>query len=296
MSDLQSSLNRRELLHLAAATGSLATLPGRASADDVAKARFAIIDTNISLFHWPFRRLPLNETEQLVATLRSLGVTQAWAGSFEGILHRDVSAVNQRLADECRQFAELIPFGTINLASPGWEADLRQCFETHQMPGIRLFPNYHAYKLTNPRLEALLNAVADAGRLTQIAVSMEDTRMQHPLVPVRDVDLKPLTALLMKVPTARVQLLNHRLRLSFAEMLAKNPGLYLDTARVEGTDGIPKLIHSLPGGRVLFGSHAPFLIPQAAMIRTHESGQLTDDELAAVLSGNAKRFLRSIGV
>ncbi len=36
-----------------------------------------IVDTNISLSRWPFRRLPGDEPEKLVATLRHRGVVQA---------------------------------------------------------------------------------------------------------------------------------------------------------------------------------------------------------------------------
>ena len=48
-----------------------------------------------------------------------------------------------------------------------------------------------------------------------------------------------------KVPEARVQLLNHRLRSPLLETLAPIPGLYFDTARVEGTDGVPNLVSNL---------------------------------------------------
>ena len=71
------------------------------------------------------------------------GIAQAWAGSFEGILHRDIAEVNQRLADACSNRAELIPVGSINPELPDWEDDLRRYIDEYDMPGVRLHPNYH---------------------------------------------------------------------------------------------------------------------------------------------------------
>ena len=48
-----------------------------------------IIDTNVNISRWPFRRLAGDETPDLVARLRKRNVTQAWAGSFDGILHKE---------------------------------------------------------------------------------------------------------------------------------------------------------------------------------------------------------------
>lgn len=76
-------------------------------------------------------------TEKLVKKLRSLGVTQAWAGSFEAILHRDMATVNQRLVRECRQSPELVPIGSVNPLLPDWENDLQRCFREHGMPAVR---------------------------------------------------------------------------------------------------------------------------------------------------------------
>ena len=56
-----------------------------------------IVDTNVHLSRWPFRRLAGDETSDLVARLRARDVTQAWAGSFDGIFQKDLAAVNERL-------------------------------------------------------------------------------------------------------------------------------------------------------------------------------------------------------
>ena len=285
-------MNRRDVLNLAVSAGTASVvLPAAAarSAEDEAPS-FQIIDTNISLFAWPFRRLPLDDPEILVGKLRSLGIVQAWAGSFEGILHRDITGVNQRLTEACRSRSELIPIGSINPALPDWENDLRRCIEEHDMPGIRLHPNYHGYTLDDPRFARLLELATAAGQFLQIAAAMEDARTQHSLLQVPDVDFTPLPNLMTAVAGARVQILNFNSRPPLLQQLADVPGVFFDTARVDGTDGVPKLVQSVPSGRVFFGSHSPFLMPEAALIRVHESAILDEAALRAVLSEDAKQL------
>lgn len=283
-------LNRRDVLSLAATAGAgTVFLTAAAEASDRTKP-IRIIDTNVSLFEWPFRRLPLDDAEVLVKKLRSLGIDQAWSGSFEGILHRDISSVNGRLAEVWAKWPELVAIGSVNPELPGWEEDLRRCHEVHRMPGIRLHPGYHGYTLDDPRFVQLLKDATTAGLFVQIAAAVEDTRTQHPQLRVSDVDLAPLAEVVRSVPGARVQILNYRPRGDVFEQLAKTTEVVFDTARVDATDGVAKLVRSLSPGRVLLGTHAPFLIPEAALIRVHESGQLDEAGLRAVYAGNAERF------
>ncbi len=276
-------MDRRDLLKTVTAAGSASVLAaGAAESADQQTPNSKLIDTNISLFQWPFRRLPLDDAERLVSKMRSLGITQGWAGSFEGVLHRDITSVNQRLVEVCKQHKELVPIGSINLELPDWQSDLRRCFQAHNMPGVRLHPNYHGYKLSDSRFADLLEQCASAGRFVQIAVAMEDTRTHHPLVQVADVDLASLPKLMRQFANTNVQLLNHRGRGSAFVELTTMPNVYFDCARVDGTDGIAKLVRTGANERVLFGTHAPFLIPEAALIRTYESN-LTEVELRSLM-------------
>jgi predicted TIM-barrel fold metal-dependent hydrolase len=284
-------LLRRELLNTALAAGAASLLTGERSLAAPPDAPVGgMIDTNVHLFHWPFRRLPLDETPLLVTKLRSLGFSQAWAGSFEGILHRDVAGVNARLVQACQPYPELQPVGTINLELPGWQTDFERCRDQFAMRHIRLYPNYHGYTLADARFTDLLRQAAVAGMLVQIAVSLEDVRTQHPLVQTADVDWGPVPDLLHKVPGARIQLLNAKLQNTQLIKIAQVPGLSVDTARSEGIDGVANLVRRLPPGRVNFGSHAPFFIPESALIRVSEA-TLTPAETEQLMRTNALAFV-----
>ena len=280
------AFSRRRLLQTALATAVRPTL--------AAAATPTLTDANVSLFHWPFRRLPLDEPAVLAARLAALGIGEAWAGSFEGLLHRDLDGVNTRLAAACRDIRtlRLRPFGSVNPLLPDWPEDLRRCAHVHGMPGLRLHPNHHGYRLDHPEFDRLLRLAGEAGLLVQLAVSTEDTRTQPPQTQVADVDLHPLPALLARHPRTRVLLLNHRPGSLTAE-LARQPNLWFDLARTEATDGVARLVQLAGNGRVLFGSHAPFLIPEAALIRVEEGllAGLPTAEAEALLMTNARRLL-----
>jgi predicted TIM-barrel fold metal-dependent hydrolase len=298
MNPTQPQIPRRDFLKsallTAAVTGVSRTDAARANDGATGPAPAGgWVDTNVSLFQWPCRRLPLDRTEALVEKLRQHGFSEAWAGSFEGILHRDIAGVNERLAAECKRIGGglLRPFGSINPTLPDWEEDVRRCHEKHGMRGIRLHPNYHGYTLGDPRFARLLGLAAERNLTVQIAVLMEDTRTHIELMRVADVDVMPLADLMPQHPRARVLLLNSgKVLQRLPEKLAATRGLYYDTARIEGSGEVGRLAKALPKGSVVFGTHAPFFIFESALIKMDEAG-LGAEDLRAVLSQNARSLL-----
>jgi hypothetical protein len=260
-----SELNRRDFCKRALAATGLALISGAEAAQTRSDSR-GFIDVNVNLSRWPLRRLRLDSTAALVAKLRDHGVMQAWAGSFDGLLHKDIGSVNSRLADECRRYGRglLVPFGSINPKLPDWEEELRRCAGDHRMPGIRLHPNYHGYKLDDPEFARLLRLAAERRLIVQLALIMEDERMMHPLLRVGPVDTTPLADLVKQTPGVRLVLLNAlgKLRAQPLLDLIAAGEVHVEISMLEGVGGVGAARGSA-GQRVL-GSHAPlfyFVVP-----------------------------------
>jgi predicted TIM-barrel fold metal-dependent hydrolase len=252
-----------------------------------------IVDVNVHLGRWPFRRLRGDDAPALAALLRSKGVVEAWAGTFDGAFHLDLAAANARLAEECRRHGDglFVPFGSVNPAQVDWEEDLRRCHEVHRMKGVRLHPGYHDYTLADPRFADLLRRATERGLIVQIAVKLEDVRTQHRLARVPTVDVAPLPALLRAVPGARVILLNALMDVKgpMLETLAAPGNCWFEISALETLGGLDVLRRQVRTDRLLFGSHAPFFTWEAARLKLREAG-LPPDVERALLSGNASYF------
>lgn len=255
-----------------------------------------ITDVNVWLSRWPNRRLPLDETPQLVSTLTSLNITEAWCASLDGLLHRDLRAVNRRTVAECQQHAPgmLRPVAVINPALPGWQADLEDCRQLN-IRILRLMPGWHGYDLTSPDFRQLLQSAHQARMLVQICLRLEDPRIQHTLLQIPDIDASPLLAPEITAINCRLMLLNAlaTTSLDLAGRLAASAGIAFDIAMLEGLAGLERLTSALPGNRIHYGSFSPVFVPQATSLKLQES-LLPAPLQNLILRDNAAELLRNL--
>lgn len=290
---------RRKFVMGAAAAVTGAALGVRAQSSSAVhvmdwKSPVSLVDVNVNLSRWPLRRLPHDETPVLVEKLRNQNVSQAWAGTFDGLLHKDIATANARLAEECKRYGGglLVPFGSINPMLPDWEEELRRCAEDYRMPGIRLHPNYHDYTLENAVFLRLLYLASERDLIIQIALVMEDERMMHRLMRVEPVDAAPLADALRRNPRARIVLINalRTLRGNDLKRVLDSGNVSVEISMLEGVGGIERLLEQIPASRLLFGSHAPLFYFESALLKLRESA-VQGDDLKAIGNENARRLL-----
>jgi uncharacterized protein len=281
-------------------------LTGQPAAPDPAAATSSqapgIIDTNVNLFSWPFRALKYRDTRALVTKLKKHRVIEAWAGSFEALLSKDMDGVNARLAAECREHAPafLIPFGSINPAWPDWQEDVRRCHEVHKMPGLRIYPGYQPFDLDHPGMERLVKMTSERGLVLQVVFGMEDPRVHHPTINVGPVSFIPLLKAVEGTPNAKIQLLHFSgsIRGEGLSQFMKQTNTVMDISQLEGNGAVGRMIGSVQGlpsarapvERILFGSHAPYFPVETAILKLIES-PLDVQQLQAIMQGNARRLL-----
>lgn len=253
-----------------------------------------LIDTNAYLGRWPFRRTPCDELDRLLELYQRYRISEAWVSSLEGLFHRDLGGLNHRLYQTCRTVKQmrLVPFGSVNPRLPDWKEDLRRCAQQYKMPGIRLHPNYHRYRLDEPVFAQLLDLAEQYGLLVQLAVRMEDGRVQDERFFVPDVDLKPLGQLLQGRSGVRIMLLN-----SFTNEarpllppLVQSGQVWVEIATLEGLGALEHAVQHLRADRIAFGSHLPLFCLESALLKMHES-PLSQLHRQAISEENARRFL-----
>lgn len=220
----------------------------------------ALVDTHVYLGHWPLAQLDATTPEELVARLQRENIRSAWVGSFDGLFHKDIHAVNARLVDACRTRGGelLVPVGSINPALPDWEEDLRRCHDVLKMPAVRLHPTYHGYALNDPRLAQLLEQASKHSLLVQIVTQLPAAKHRLLTPAAKSVPLSPLAAIARSLPNLRLIISGpppHER--ATTERFAEITNVYFDVASASTGNELARLSQTAASNRLVYGTAAP---------------------------------------
>ncbi|MFQ6043322.1 MAG: amidohydrolase family protein [Candidatus Poribacteria bacterium] len=232
-----------------------------------------IIDVNAYLGHWPFRQLRYNTAEELIELMDSNGIDKAVVSSINAIFYKNCQSGNEELTEQTREYRDrFIPFATLNPMYPGWEEDFERCVEGFDMRGIRMFPHYHNYKLTDDASVRLIHKATLRGMPVSIPLRVVDRRQRHWLDSARDLSLPEIEEIIKQCPDTNFILTNgigwENSQLAQNEFF-KSCNFLIEISRLTSVlqESIPQLLDALGPTKLAFGTGIPFKYPRPATLK-----------------------------
>lgn len=265
-----------------------------------------LIDINAYVGHWPFMQLKYNTCEALGQRMDKFGVDVSVISSMNGLFYKNTQSANQELYDELkaskRYKNRLVPFAVINPIYAGWRQDMETSINKLGMKGIRLYPKYHDYEMTDPSLIELVKRARDMNVPVTFCYRMVDSRQRSWMdidyvayTPKPEWSLKDIFPIIKEVPDAKYMILNVTNSIALNkedEVIFKKANVLMDTSGRTLND-IGSLLKTQGKERFAFGTHSPILDYLTGLLRIESLRESEADAATKELlrSGNAKKFL-----
>jgi predicted TIM-barrel fold metal-dependent hydrolase len=264
-----------------------------------------LVDINAYVGHWPFKQLKYNTCEALLNRMDRFGVDKSVVTNLNGIFYKNTQPGNLELYQEIQTQksykGRLIPFAIINPIYPGWRSDFEKCMKMG-MRGIKLYPQYHDYELTDPSCIELVKMARSHDLIVGLTMRMVDSR-QRSWMDIEQVagtsksewTLKDLIPIIKEVPDVKYFILNLANSLQLNEedtyLIHKGKILFDSSGRIISDMG--QSIKTFGKDKFAFGTHSPILDYLTGLLRIESlRPDEADEETKELLrSGNALKML-----
>lgn len=264
-----------------------------------------LIDINAFVGHWPFMQLQYNTCDALGQRMDKFGTGISLVSNINGIFYKNTQAANEELYRAIRASRRykdrLIPLAVINPTYAGWQRDLKTCVQKFGMRGVRVYPRYHDYEITDPLLIMLVRMSRDMGLPVFFVNRMVDSRQRSwmdldyvPYTPKPEWTLKNFMPVVKAVPDAKYVIANvcNGFALSPDENeVFKKANVLMDTSG-RSLVNLPELIKIYGSECFAFGTHSPILDYLTGLLRIDSlrKSEADEDTKERLRSGNAKKF------
>ena len=252
-------------------------------------------------------QLKYNTCEALAHRMDRFGVDVSVISNLTGVFYKNTQLANQELYEEIRSLKRysdrFVPFAVINPIYAGWRLDLETSISKLGMRGIRLYPEYHDYEITNPSLIELVKRARDQDLAVAFSFRMEDSRQRSWMdidyvvgTPKPERALKVIFPIIKEVPDAKYLILNVANSLHLEENdieLFKKAEVLMDTSGRTLAD-LGSLLITYGKERFAFGTHSPILDYLTGQLRIESLRESEADAATkeVLRSGNAKSMLK----
>jgi predicted TIM-barrel fold metal-dependent hydrolase len=248
-----------------------------------------IIDVNASFGFWPSQPFPYSDLQQFEEVYARNGVDEVWVSAVESILFPDPDVYDFALFDALKQFSRFRAVKTVNPLLANWQQSCERAIAEHDIKALKLYPNYQGYTLNHRETLRLCEFAAERDLPILISMRVNDERNQPTCLQVRPVDCGALVELAHTVPQASfIALCAYNNELG---TLIQAENILADIAFIDEEDPLLMACAEFPVSRLVFGSHGPFLYPEAAVFKATYS-QIPSEDIAKITSGNLRGLAR----
>jgi hypothetical protein len=268
-----------------------------------------LIDINAYIGDWPYRKLRGSTLSALLERMNHYGVDKSVVANINGIFYMDCQSANEELHAAMQQNkayrSRFIPFATLNPLLPWWKQSLEVCHKDFAMRGIRLYPLYHKYKLTDTCCIELVKAAQVYNMPVSIPLRMTDLRERSWLDVDEELNYNDIASLVKEVPEAQYMILDARITEHAPKTtdesinILKRANILFDSVRSSGVpvagingESLLYLLKTFGRDKIAFGTETPFLDYCSPFIRVAVFEEADAATKNLIWSGNAQRMLR----
>ncbi len=260
-----------------------------------------IIDANVLVGNWPFRRLPHTDAAEIRKILKASGIAKAVVGSVEAVLLRNVQDGNEALYQAISKHRDFfIPAATINPSYAGWKKDYQQAIK-EKAAAIRLYPEYQGWNLLDPSSFELCLACSRDNLPVILTAEIEDVRQRHPLDKPVDWAAWQIRQVIKKIEGLRILIVNARadrvreVSLTLEEKRRKQ--VFFDTSGLWGplAAEISLCIRQVGISQFVFGTHAALKTPEASLTKLRLS-EIPETEKRKIFEENIRALMPKLKV
>lgn len=265
-----------------------------------------LVDINAYVGHWPFQQLQYNTCKTLLERMDKFGVDISVISNLNGIFYKNTQIANEELISEInseKRFEKrFIPFAVINPIYAGWRKDLDDSIKKLGMKGVRLYPKYHDYEITDPACVEAVKRIRDLGVPVCFDLRMVDSRQRSWIdidyivgTPKPEWTLKNILPIMAAVPDAKYMVLNYCNAAALTPdewKIVKSTNMLIDTSG-RAIGNMKEYMNLFGADKFAFGTHAPILDYLTGLLRIESLWPNEADEALKerLRSGNAKKML-----
>lgn len=238
-------------------------------------------DYNCFVGAWPFRKIRHGTLEDLRRLHEENGITDGFVSSSDAVFYQDPYEADEDLA-RMLSGSRYRLIMTVNPRSTGAVASIDEGIKMLGAKGVRLYPGFHGYELTQACVTKVVERVRNHCSMLYLTLRVDDERTAYLFQP-RTIETDEIRRFLLENEDVPIMLCNIRLyELSaLKDILLSRDNVWFDCSGLKDYL-FPKEELEKMGllGRLRYGSMAPFFCMKSTVLLMEEaiSSQKTEDE------------------